>query len=33
MTVVTTKLGCFNIKDWDGDWQDSLIKVEHKEEE
>ena len=23
----------FNIEDWDGDWKDSLIKVEHKEEE
>jgi hypothetical protein len=24
---------CFNIAPFDGDWQDSLIKVEHKEEE
>lgn len=23
----------FNIKPFDGDWKDSLIKVEHKEEE
>lgn len=26
-------LGCFNIEDWDRDWKDSLIKVEHKGEE
>lgn len=25
-------LGCFNIEAWVGDWQDSIIKVEHKEE-
>lgn len=26
--------GCpFNIAPFDGDWKDSLIKVEHKEEE
>ena len=24
---------CFNIKPFNGDWKDSLIKVEHKEEE
>ena len=24
---------CFNIAPFDGDWKDSLIKVEHKEEE
>ena len=29
-----TKLSySFNIEPFDGDWQDSLIKVEHKEEE
>lgn len=26
-------LSCFNITPFDGDWKDSLIKVEHKEEE
>lgn len=26
-------LGCFNIAPFDGDWKDSLIKVEYKEEE
>lgn len=26
-------LYCFNIAPFDGDWKDSLIKVEHKEEE
>ena len=26
-------LACFNIAPFDGDWKDSLIKVEHKEEE
>ena len=25
-------LSCFNIEDWSGDWEDSLIKVEHKGE-
>ena len=28
-----TSLCCFNISPFDGDWKDSLIKVEHKEEE
>lgn len=26
-------LKCFNIAPFDGSWKDSLIKVEHKEEE
>lgn len=26
-------LNAFRIEDWDRDWEDSLIKVEHKEEE
>lgn len=25
-------LSCFNIAPFDGDWKDSLIKVEHKED-
>ena len=28
-----TSLCCFNIAPFDGDWKDSLIKVEHKGEE
>lgn len=28
-----TSLCCFNIAPFDGSWKDSLIKVEHKEEE
>ena len=27
------KIGGFNIAPFDGSWEDSLIKVEHKEEE
>ena len=32
-SIEWTVLNCFNIAPFDGDWKDSLIKVEHKEEE
>lgn len=31
--IQETSLCCFNIAPFDGDWKDSLIKVEYKEEE